>query len=218
MLLVIVIVIVVRFVRGIGLVDIDFVVIVSELPLLLFLGKRRKHHENVAIVQFRLEIDMSDPGEVLLDLLHQFEAEFLVRHLTTTELQLDADFEAVHEEVLRVHEFDLVVVLADARTEFHLFLALLRFFRLLLLRLFVLVLPVVDDTTNRRSCVRCDLDKVETEFLRLLQSLVRGNHDVVFAVDHADLGSSDAFVHPRPRSPRPAFHGSLSYGSSPSVV
>ncbi len=74
--------------------------------------------ENVPIAQLRLKIDMGHPGRILQNPFHEFETNFLVRHLASAELELDTNLETVSEKVLAMGELDRVQSRADVDAEF----------------------------------------------------------------------------------------------------
>ena len=158
---------------------------------------------------------MRHPGEIFADTLHQLEADLLVRHLATAELELDTHLEPMGEEILGMGELDRVVVRADIHSELDLFFPLFGLLGLLQLGLLILEFAVVNDTAYRRACIGGDLDEVESQLFGFGKRLVCREHDVVLSIDHTNFGGSNSIVHPRPNNTRPAFHGFFSDGVVP---
>lgn len=171
-----------------------------ELPMALLRGKRADLHVDVTSGHFGLLIALAHGFEVFLDLSGEQVAEFLVSHLTATELELDAHFVTFGEEVFGVGDLDEVIVRIDADTELHLLhlaslLMLVGLFLVLFLDVFELA--VVDDFAHRRVSHRGNFDEVQTTFFSRTESHMRG-HDAqlmltVFFND-AHLGGTDALV------------------------
>lgn len=136
-----------------------------ELALALTLGQRTELHVDVTASHTWILIDVAHGQQVGLDLFGKQVAEFLMRHLATTELQLDAHLVAFREEVFRMRDLDQVIMRVDADAEFH-FLhlaALLMLVGLLLVLLLnVLVLAVIDNFAHGRIGVRGHFHQVQT--------------------------------------------------------
>ena len=131
--------------------------------------------------------------------LEQVPPELRVGQLAAAEADRDLDPVAVLEELDRAADLRVEVADADLRLEAD-FLeghrALLALGLLLALGQLVLVLPEVEETGDRRSGHRCDLDEVEAPLLRHLEGLRRG-HDaqlVSLFVDDPDLWDPDHLV------------------------
>ena len=129
----------------------------------------------------------------------QHPSQLGVAELAAAEADRHLDPIAVLEELDRAMDLRQEVARADLRREPH-FLEghrpLPALVLLLSLRQLVLVLPEVEEASDRRSRHRCDLDKVEAPFLRHLEGLWRG-HDaqlVPLIVDHSDLWDPDHLV------------------------
>lgn len=179
-----------------GLVGCD-----AELANALPLGQRRKLHVDVTSRELGLHVHMGHGQQILFDLLHQLKTHFLVRHLASTELELNTDFVTVEQEIFGMSDLDEVVMGVDAHAELHLLqlagLVLLEGFLLVLL-LNVFVFAVIDDLAHRRVDVGRDLDEVEALFFGQADGLRSGQHTELFAtgsVDHAHSWGADAFVH-----------------------
>lgn len=171
-----------------------------ELPDALALRERGELHVDVTPGLLRLHIDVGHRDEILLDLLHEFEAQLLVSHLAAAELKLHAHLVPFGEEVLRMNHLDEVIMRIDANTEleFFEFAGLLMLVRLLLVFLeSVLVLAVVDELANWRLCIRSHFHQVHAALLRHTDGLWRGNYAELFvrgAIHHANLGRADTLV------------------------
>lgn len=135
-----------------------------ELTLTLTLRQRTNLHVDVATSHLGFLIDMSHGQQVFLDPSGQCMTQLLVRHLTPTELKLNAHFMTFSEEVFRMSDFDFVIVRVDADTEFQLlhlatFLVLVSFLLVLLLGVFVLA--VIDNFAHRRVSGSSHFDKIK---------------------------------------------------------
>lgn len=148
-----------------------------ELTMALLTRQWADLHVDVTTCHFRLLIDMAHGEKVSLDLLRQLMTQFLMRHLTTAELKLDAHLVAFGEEVFRMHDLDQIVMWVDADAEFHFLhlagLVMLVCFLLVLL-LNVFVFAVVDDLAHGRISIRRDLDEVQSTLLGDTDGLCSG--------------------------------------------
>ncbi len=86
-------------------------------------------------------------------------------HLAPPKLELDANFEAMRQKVFSMSHLDGVVMVTNVYAKLYLFFTLLRLISLLLLRLLILILSVVNDTTHWRFRMRSNLDKIKTKLL-----------------------------------------------------
>lgn len=171
-----------------------------ELALALALRQRAHLHVDVTASHLGLLVGMTHGDQVSLDLSSQGMAEFLVGHLTATELQLDAYLVAFRQEIFRVDDLDQVVMRVNADTEFQLlqlatFLVLVGF--LLMLFLDVLVLAVIHDFAYRRLSAGGDFDKVESALFGHAQGLLGGQHAILLigdAIDNADFWRTDTLI------------------------
>ncbi len=171
-----------------------------ELTLALALGQRAELHVDVAACHARILIDVPHVDQVCLDLLGQQVPELLMRHLATTELQLDAYLVSFREEVFGVRDLDQVIMRVDADAEFH-FLhlaALLVLVSLLLVLLLdVLVLAVIDNFAHWRVRVRGHFHQVQTTLFGDANGLRCGNDaELMMAIffNHTHLRRTDALI------------------------
>ena len=143
---------------------------------------------------------MAHRGEVFFDPQHDGHAEFLVRHLTSAELQLHLQLVALVEELLGVANFRQVIVTVDVDPEFDLFdFAGMRFFVLFLLGQLVAVFAEVDNTADRRVGIGRHFDQVEPQLLRPTQRVGQFEDPELLVgrtVDHAHFAGADAVVDP----------------------
>ena len=128
-----------------------------EFALALALRQRTELHVDVTPGHTGILIDVPHSQQVCLDLLGKQVTELLMRHLTTTELQLDAYLVPFRKEVFGMRDLDQVIMWVDADAEFHFLhlaalMVLVSFLLVLLLN--VLVLAVVDDLAHGRIGVR----------------------------------------------------------------
>lgn len=171
-----------------------------EFAMALLARERADLHVDVSTGHFRLLIALAHRFEVLLDLAGELMAEFLVSHLTATELELDAHLVTFGQEVLSVGDLDEVVMRIDADAELHLLYlaALLMLVGLLfVLLLDVLEFAVVDDLAHRRIGLRSHFDEIQATLTSDAQGLMRRKDaELMLAIllDDADLGRTDAFV------------------------
>ncbi len=172
----------------------------TELPHALPLWQRRELHVDVSACQLGLHVHMGHREEILFDLLHQLKAHFLMRHLASTELELNADLVTIEKEVFGMSDLDEVIVGVDAHAELHLLqlagLVLLEGFLLVLL-LNVFVFAVIDNLADGRVDVGRDLDEVQALFFGQADGLRSGQHTELFAtgsVNHAHSWGADAFI------------------------
>lgn len=135
-----------------------------ELALALALRQGTELHVDVTACHARILINVAHGQQVCLDLFRKQVTKLLMRHLATTELQLDAHFVAFREEVFSMRDLDQVIMRVDADAEFH-FLhlaALLMLVGLLLVLLLdVFVLAVIDNLAHGRIGVRSHLHQVK---------------------------------------------------------
>ncbi len=135
-----------------------------ELALALALRQGTELHVDVTARHARILIYVTHGQQVCLDLFRKQVTELLVRHLATTELQLDAHLVTFREEVFSMRDLDQVIMRVDADAEFH-FLhlaALLMLVSLLLVLLLdVLVLAVIDNFAHGRIGVRGHFHQVK---------------------------------------------------------
>ena len=143
---------------------------------------------------------MAHGGEVFFDPHDHGHAEFLVRHLAATELQLHLELVALVEELLGVAQLGQIIVAVDVDAEFDLFdFAGVGFLFLLLLGQFVAVFAEVDDAANRRVGIGRDFDKIEADLLGLAQGILQFHHAQLLAgrpIDHAHFARTDPMVDP----------------------
>ena len=136
-----------------------------ELALALTLRQRTELHVDVTARHARILIDVAHGEQVGLDLFGKQVTQLLMRHLATTELQLDTHLVAFREEVFSMRDLDQVIMRVDADAEFH-FLhlaALLMLVGLLLVLLLnVLVLAVIDNFAHGRIGIRGHFNQVQT--------------------------------------------------------
>lgn len=88
----------------------------SSDRLLLFL--RSEHHDHLAPFHFRHLLDLTDFVEVRAQAFQHAHTDFLVSHFAATETQRDFRLVAVVEKANEVAQFDVVVTVVSARTEF----------------------------------------------------------------------------------------------------
>ncbi len=127
-------------------------------------------------------------------------AELLMRHLATTELELDAYLVAFREEVFGMRDLDQVVMRVDADAEFH-FLhlaALLVLVSLLLVLLLdVLVLAVIDDFADGWVGIRSHFHKIQPPLFGNAEGL-RSREDAKLMLpiffDDTHLRRTDALI------------------------
>lgn len=171
-----------------------------ELTVTLTFRQRTHLHVDVTTCHLRLLVGMTHGGQIGFDLGRQLVAEFLVCHLTTTELKLNADLVTFGEEVFCMDDLDQVIVRIDADTELQfLQLATLLVLVGLLLVLFldILVFAVIHDFADRWLCIGCNFDKVKTTFFGHAQRLLSGQHAILLvrdAIDDADFRRTDTLV------------------------
>ncbi len=171
-----------------------------EFAYALAFRQRRDLHVDVTSSHLRVLIHMAHGIEVTLDLPSQLMPEFLVSHLTTTELKLDADLVSFRKEVFRVSDLDAVVVRINADTELHFLhlatlVVLVGFLLVLLLN--VLVLAVIDNFAHRRFGIGGHFHQIQTALLRHTKSLMRRHHtelSVILAVHDTDFWRTNAFI------------------------
>src|ERR1044071_1333822 len=125
---------------------------------------RPKNDEHLVPFHPRPRFNFTNIREVLLQLLQYSRTQLTVRHLATANPDRRFHFVAVLEPLARMLHAILVVVIVRPRPELNFldrdrYLLLLRLVCLLLR--FVLILPEMDDATNRRIGVRSNLDEVE---------------------------------------------------------
>src|SRR5687768_395902 len=85
-----------------------------ELGFPLVHGKRRQHHMDVTSDQLRLCIGVPHAGQISDRTLHHLESKLGVRHLAAAELQPHLHLVSVVEELFRVPQLGLEIVLFDA--------------------------------------------------------------------------------------------------------
>ncbi len=172
-----------------------------EFPVTLLTRQGTDLHVDIAPSHLRLLIAMPHGFEVLFDLHRQLVPKLLVRHLTATELKLNAHLVSLSQEVFGMDDFDVVIVRIDPNTEFHFLhfatlLVLVSF--LLVLLLDVLVFAVVDDLAHWRVCIRRDLHEIQPTLFGNTDRLV-GRHDAELMsvlLHHTHFRRADAFIHP----------------------
>src|ERR1700730_5237200 len=162
---------------------------------------RRHHHRHVAPFLHRALLDHAQLGELFGETIEDRRAALGVGHLPAAEHDRHLDLVLVAQEALDVDLLGVVVVLGDLRTELDLadrdlLLVLARL--LLLLRLFVLVLRVVEHAAHRRLGLGCHLDEIEVALSGIAQRVVDLHQADLLAVlaDEADLWNPDALVDP----------------------
>lgn len=155
----------------------DALKMLLELALTLTFGQRAELHIDVTTGHARILVKVPHGDKVLFDLLGKQMSEFLMRHLTAAELELDAHLVTFGEEVFGVRDLDQVIMRIDTDAELHLLhlAALLMLVGLLfVLLLDVLVLAVVDDFAHRRIDVWRDFHEIKTTLLGDANGLRRG--------------------------------------------
>lgn len=204
MVIIVVIVLVLTRVMPLAVLDVglggDAFQVSLELAVPLLLRKRTDLHVDVSTGHLRLLIHMPHVVQVFFDPLGKLMTKLLVGHLTSFELELNAHLVSFSQEVLRMKDFDMIVVRVDADTELqflHLATLLMLVGFLLVLLLKVFVFAVIDDLADRGFSVRGDLDKIKTPFTRHTDRLCRGQHTIHvirYTIDHADLRRTDTLV------------------------
>lgn len=146
----------------------------------------------------RVLLDLRDILKSLDDTGENFTTPLMVSVLAAFELHIELHFVLVRQELASLLDFEFDIVVPGLRTQpdfFQLHLMLLRRLRCLPF-LFVLELPVVHDTTDRRPLVRRHLDQIQTRFVR--QALrFRSRYDpqhFSFVIDHANGRKSNLFI------------------------
>ncbi len=110
-------------------------------------------------------------------------------HFAATEAHRDLDLVPLLEELEDLLHLRVIIVVVDVRTHLDLFdflrLLALALLRRLFLR-FIFVAADIEELGDRRVGVGRNLDEVESNFLRLLESLPRKHDAQIFAVlvDH----------------------------------
>ena len=169
------------------------------MVLLLLLAMGCHHHDHVAAVLLRLELDVAELLHVFGEPLEQPEPELRSRLLAAAEHDRDLDFVARLEEPHDVTLLGLVVVRVDLRPELHLLddrvhLVAARFTGLL--RGLVLELAVVHELADRRPGGRRDLDKIEIGLLGQPERIADGDDADLLTVrtDEPHFGDADPVV------------------------
>ena len=193
------------------LVEVVFVVIVlvvmlvhlhltslAEAAAAFIGGKRGQGHANGAAYELRLHIDVAHGGEVGLDALNDFHAEFLVSHFAATELEVDFHLVALVEELLGVADLGVIIVVVDIDAEFDFLDAtrgvLLFFF---LLGQVITELAKIQKATNGGLRIGSDLNEIKPETTGLAKSLIGAQNTellVSYSVDDPDLPGTNAFI------------------------
>lgn len=171
-----------------------------ELALALAFRQRTELHVDVTPGHAGILIHMPHGQQVGLDLFSQQVPQLLMRHLTTTELQLDAHLVSFRQEVFRMRDLDQVIMRVDADAEFH-FLHLAAFLMLvsllLVLLLNVLVFAVVDNLAHRRFGVWSHFHEVQPTLLGDAEGL-RCREDtklmLTILLDDTHLRRTDALI------------------------
>src|SRR3954468_10399611 len=171
----------------------------SSAVLLLLLAMRGHHHDHVAAVLLRLELDVAELLHVFREPLEQPEPELGTRLLTATEHDRDLDFVARFQEPHDVTFLGLVVVRIDLRPELHLFddrVHLVAACLTGLLRVLVLPLSVVHELGHGRTGGGSDLDEIEVCLLSESQRVADGDDADLLAVgtDESHFGNADPVV------------------------
>jgi hypothetical protein len=171
-----------------------------ELALALTLRQRTELHVDVTTGHTRILIDVAHGEQIGLDLLGKLVAKLLMRHLTTTKLELDAHLVTFGKKVFGMRDLDQVVMRVDADAEFHFLhlaalLVLVSF--LLVLLLIVLVLAVVDDLAHGWIGIGSDLDKIESAVFGHAYGLSSRNDAklvIPVIIDDTHLRRTDALI------------------------
>ncbi len=145
---------------------------------------RLKDQSHPATFQLRVSFHLTKQLQLFFDALEQFATKVHVGHLTTSKLQCELDLVAFPQELPRVIDLDLQIVIADLhRPKFQL-LQLPRsragaaavFFLLLLVAPFA----VIHDAAHRRPGSRGDLDQVHSGFPGHAQRICRRDDAYLF--------------------------------------
>ena len=168
---------------------------------LLLFHFRRKHHVHLLAVEPGHRLHFGELFEIGGKAQQQDFALLLEDDRTSAEEDVGLDLRALFEEILRVLELEVVVVVVGLRAEADLLHDDFRLVRLQLLGLlFLLVeeLLVIVDAAYGRFGLGRDLDQVEFQFVGEFQRIVNRQNprlsDVV--TDHAHFGSRDLVVDP----------------------
>src|SRR5690348_49104 len=145
----------------------------SQPAKLFLLGA--DHHRHLAPFHARKLVHHTGLGDVGLDAPGQFDTQLLMRHLATTEADIDLDLVAFLEEPHHVAQLDVVVADVRGRAELQFLdldlLGLLALRRSLLL-LLELELAEIHDPADGRLGGRLDFDQIQARVLGHRQCLV----------------------------------------------
>ena len=169
------------------------------LALSLFLDFGREHHVHLLAVELRHHLHLGELFEVRGKAQQQDFALLLEDDRTSAEEDVGLDLGPLLEEVLRVLELEVVVVVVGLRAEADLLHDDFRLVRLQFLGLlFLLVeeLLIIGDAAYGRLGLGRDLDQVEFHLVRQTQCVADRHHlrlgNVVPHQTH--LGNRDLFV------------------------
>ena len=170
-------------------------------PNLLF-GLRREHHRHTFSLQFGHHFHFRYLFEVGSETEQQYLPLLLEDYRTPLEKDVCLHFRPLADEVLRVAELEVIVVVVGLRTETYLLYRHLHGLRLQLLGLLLLLveeLLVIGDTHHGRLRLGRDFDKVELLFAGEPERLA-GRHHCRTAFDavahHPHLRDGNPLVNP----------------------
>ena len=190
----------------------------------LFLWQRRDHHHHLTAFELRHGFDLAVDLHLFGDPVELLAAKIHVGHFAATEAQGDLHLVAALQELDRIFDLAVEVVVIGARTDFDFFdfddfLVLTSFgFTLLLL---VFELTVVHDLADGRRGGGGNFHQIKPGFFSHCQCAIGRNDADVLAVgaDQADVRAANAFVDPGAGFARGrSVVRSASYGTVPSMV
>ena len=163
---------------------------------------RTEDHRHSTAGHARVRLELSEFLKVGDDATHPFVASLAMGHLPTSELHDDLDLVAFEQELLGLLHADADVVGIDLhRSTKADFLELgdlgLRLVGLVLLGLFVLVSPVVNDSTHWRPAVGCHFHEIKAQVAGLTKRIRRLDDAGLLAVfiNQTDRSDPDPLVH-----------------------
>lgn len=170
-------------------------------------GQGANHHIDTTPDKFRGKILMTVRCDFRQELSNDLKTIFCMRHFPPAELQGDFHLHFFAEEIHRVLYFHTQVVRINLRTELNFLNAcgVLMFSGFFVtLGLLIPELAVVNQATDRRSCVGCNLDEVNPVRPGHAQCLPQAQNSELLAIDTDDpnFAGTDLPVNPDVRTRR----------------
>ena len=184
-----------------GAIPLGLAPFLVRVPGALVAREGAEHQIDAFADQFGFGVGMAVWGQVLDELFHDLEPEFLVGHFPAAEPERDLYLHFLTQEIDGAARLDAEIVRVNGRAELD-FLDLVGVLVfpgfLFLLRLFVAELAVIDQAADGRRCVGRDFNQVHSLGARQVDRFAKLQDAKLLAIlcDDPDFAGADFPVYP----------------------